>query len=70
MLLGREVGLGPCHIVLDGDPAPLLQRVTATNIWPMSIVDKRSRISATAEHMFVFISFLQLAAMLALQALY
>jgi len=22
MLLGREVGLGPCHIVLDGDPAP------------------------------------------------
>jgi len=21
MLLGMEVGLGPCHIVLDGDPA-------------------------------------------------
>ena len=23
MALGMEVGLGPCHIVLDGDPAPL-----------------------------------------------
>jgi len=22
MPLGREVGLGPCHIVLDGDPVP------------------------------------------------
>jgi len=22
MALGKEVGLGPCHIVLDGDPAP------------------------------------------------
>jgi len=22
MKLGMEVGLGPCHIVLDGDPAP------------------------------------------------
>jgi len=21
--LGMKVGLGPCHIVLDGDPAPL-----------------------------------------------
>jgi len=25
MALGMEVGLGPGHIVLDGDPAPLLQ---------------------------------------------
>jgi len=23
MVLGMEVGLGPGHIVLDGDPAPL-----------------------------------------------
>jgi len=22
MPLGMEIGLGPCHIVLDGDPAP------------------------------------------------
>jgi len=22
MILGKEVGLGPGHIVLDGDPAP------------------------------------------------
>ena len=27
--LGTQVGLGPGHIVLDGDPAPLLQRGTA-----------------------------------------
>jgi len=26
MALGREVGLGPGHIVLDGDPAPLPQK--------------------------------------------
>jgi len=29
MNLGMQVGLGPGHIVLDGDPAPLPQRVTA-----------------------------------------
>jgi len=32
MKLGMEVGLGPDHIVLDGDPF---------NFWPMSIVAKR-----------------------------
>jgi len=26
MKLGMQVGLGPGHIVLDGDPAPLPQR--------------------------------------------
>ena len=26
MKLGRQVGLGPGHIVLDGDPAPLLTK--------------------------------------------
>jgi len=29
MALGMEVGLGPGHIVLDGDPAPLPKRGTA-----------------------------------------
>ena len=44
MPLGSEVDLGPFHIVLDGNPAP--------DFRPMSIVAKRSPISATAEHMF------------------
>jgi len=30
MPLGMDVGLGPGHIVLDGDP-----------FWPMSVVTKR-----------------------------
>jgi len=30
MKLGMHVGLGPGHIVLDGDPAPLSQRGTAS----------------------------------------
>jgi len=30
MKLGMEVGLGPGHSVLDGDPAPLHQRGTAS----------------------------------------
>ena len=29
MELSKQVGLGPGHIVLDGDPAPLPQRGTA-----------------------------------------
>jgi len=33
MKLGVEVGLGPGHIVLDGDPAP--------NFRPMSVMAKR-----------------------------
>ena len=42
MPLGTEVGLGPGHIVLDGDPAPLPHRRTAApNFWPMSVVAKR-----------------------------
>ena len=35
-----QVGLGPGQIVLDGDPAPLLQRGTAPNFRPMSVVAK------------------------------
>jgi len=41
MKLGMVVGLGPGHIVLDGDPA-LPKRGTAPNFRLMSIVAKRS----------------------------
>jgi len=53
---GWEVGLNPGHIVLDGDPPPL-PRVAQPPILgpcmvsPMSIVAKRSPISAIAEHL-------------------
>jgi len=47
-----EVGLGPGHIVLDEDPAPLPQRDTAPNFRPLSIVAKRLLILATDEHLF------------------
>ena len=46
MSLGREAGLGPGHIVLDGDPDPLLQMGTASPIfgpcllWPNDWVDQ------------------------------
>ena len=43
MPLGVKVGLGPGDIVLDGNAAP--------NFRPMSIVAKRSPISATAGHL-------------------
>jgi len=37
MPLGREVGLGPSDIVLDGDPAPLPKRgIAAPNFRLMS----------------------------------
>ena len=36
MKLGMQVGLGPGHIVLDGDPPPLPQRDTAPNCRPIS----------------------------------
>jgi len=38
MKLGMQVGLGPGHIVLDGDPAALPQRGTAPQFWPISVV--------------------------------
>jgi len=53
MPLGTEVGLGPGHIVLDGDPAPP-QWGTAPNFRPISIVAKRSPILATAEHLLKY----------------
>ena len=41
MKLGTEVGLGPGHIVLDGDPAPPPERGTALpNFRPISVVAK------------------------------
>jgi len=50
MLLGTEVGLGPDDIVLDGDPALSPKMGTAAPTFRLvSIVTKRSPISATAE---------------------
>jgi len=61
MKLSVLVGFGPGHIVLDGDQLPK-ERGTAAHTFeiylrpynpqPMSIVAKRSPISATAEHFF------------------
>jgi len=42
MKLGIVVGLGPCDIVLDGDPAaPKKEAQQPPNFWRMSIVTKR-----------------------------
>jgi len=43
MPLGMEVGLGPGHIMLDGNPAHLPQKwpEPPPNFRPMSIVAKR-----------------------------
>ena len=45
MPLGSEVSIGPGHIVLDEEPAP--QKGDTA----MSVMVKRSPISATAEHL-------------------
>ena len=46
----KGVGLGPGDIVLDGNPAlPTEMGAAAPSFRPMSIVAKRSPISATAE---------------------
>jgi len=54
MPLSTEVGIGPGHILLDGDPASPTERGTAAprSFRPMFIVAKWSPISATAELMF------------------
>jgi len=39
--LGTEVGLGPGHIVLDGDAAPPSKRDIALQFSAMSVVAKR-----------------------------
>jgi len=41
MKLGMEIGLGPDHIVLDGDPPPKRGKVLHPNFRPMSVVAKR-----------------------------
>ena len=42
MALGMEVGVGPGHIVLDGDPASLPRKgAEPTNFRPIFIVAKR-----------------------------
>jgi len=53
MPLGKEVGLGPGRIVLDGDPVGTQFPTAAPGHFrPMPIVAKRSPISATAELLF------------------
>ena len=48
MALGMEVGLGPVHIVLDGDTAPLPKRGQGPNFRPIFIATYlRNYISAT-----------------------
>jgi len=55
MPLGTEVGLGPGHIVLDGDPAPPPEKgAQPHNFRSMSVVAERSVILATAEHLFEY----------------
>ena len=51
MPLGKEVGLCPGDIVLDRDPAPPTKKTgtASRHFGPMSVVAKRSAISATAE---------------------
>ena len=58
MPLGKEVGLGPGHIVFDGDPVGTQPPTAAPpHFRPMSIVVKRSPISATAELLLKFENF-------------
>ena len=40
MKLGMQVGIGPGHIVLDGDPAPLPKRAQPPNFRPISVAAK------------------------------
>ena len=54
MPLGTEVGLSPGNIVLDGDPAPPRKGAQQPPTFrPLSILAKRSPISATAELLYV-----------------
>ena len=52
MPLGTKVGLGAGRIALHGDKAPpLLKGHSPLQFLAMSIVAKRSAVSATAEHL-------------------
>jgi len=55
MPLGMVVVLGPGNIVLDADPASPQGAVLPRNFRPMSIVAKRSPISATVEHLLHYL---------------
>ena len=61
MPLSTEVGLGPGDILLDGHPAPTTERAQQPPLFgpwlflPVSIVAKRSPISATAELLLIFV---------------
>ena len=61
MPLGKEVGLGPGHSVLDGDPvgthSPISPHNNPLHFRPMPIVAKRSPISATTELLFVNVAY-------------
>jgi len=57
MPLGKDVGLGPGHIVLDGDPAPT---AAPPHFRAMPIVAKRSPISAIAELLFNYLEVTEL----------
>jgi len=50
--LGVEVGLGPGDIVLDGDPTPHGKGHNSSTFRPISVVAKRSPISAAAELLY------------------
>jgi len=61
MPLGKEVGLGPGHIVLDGDPVATQAPHSSTpHFRPKPIVAKRSPISATDELLALYKSFIYL----------
>ena len=51
-----DVGLGPSHIVLDRDPAPPKGH-SSPHLSAMSIVAKRSPLSATAELLLTKVAF-------------
>jgi len=59
MALGKVIGLGPGHIVLDDRPT-----LAPPHFRPMPIVAKRSPISATAELLYMYIPlFLQIVSL-------
>jgi len=55
MPLSTKAGLGTGHIVLHGDAANPPKGAQQPIFRPMSIVAKRSLISATAELLFLFV---------------
>ena len=54
MPLGREVGLSPGDIMIDGNPARSPQKWHTPNFRSVSIVAKWSPISASAEYLSAY----------------